>query len=394
MPGVTVVSPSDELETRLLGMYDKKSLAVRRVWSDDWREPRIAVQEICAANPAVVAIAGIETADAEVLVSELDRRHPELGVLVIDSQANSDEIVGLLRSGARDVVTDSSDDGLQNAIDVTLQLAAERRRSLASRIGLERRVVVVTGPKGGAGKTTFSTNLAYGVARRHNGRALLIDLDLQFGDTASTLGIEPKHSLVDAAALASSERSALKVFLEMHTSSLAVLAAPLTLADADQVSTDDIKRVMAALIEEFPFVVVDTAAGIDDAALTAMEFATDIVMVCTPEVPAVRAAKRSLDALDSIGMHAPRRHFVVNRAGSRVGLTTTELEETVGMNTSFEIPSTRSFPIASNEGVPLLQRDPRDRGARPLQEAVDFFAPVPPAEDTGALNRFFRRKEG
>lgn len=392
MSGVTVVSPSTSLETRLLDLYDRKVMAVRRVWSDSWREPRIAVQEICAANPTVVVLEGIEIEDAEVLIAELDRRHPELGVLVIGPNATSDDIVQLLRCGARDVLTDDSDGAIQDAIRTTSRLAEDRRLVMADRTGLERRVVVVAGPKGGAGKTTFASNLAYGVAARHPGRALLIDLDLQFGDAASALGLEPKHSLVDAAALETGERSALKVFLEIHESSLALLAAPTSLNDSDQVQTDDVKRVMAAFIEEFPFVVVDTAAGIDSAALTAMEFATDIVIVTTPEVPAVRAAKRALDALDSIGMLAPRRHFVVNRAGSKVGLSTRELEETVGMEASFEIPSSRSFPIAANEGVPLLMRDARDRAARPIQDAVDLFAPAG-GGDHGVFDRFFRRKD-
>ncbi len=394
MSGITVVSPDATLETMLLELYAEDKTAIRRVWSEDWREPRIAVQEICAADPSVVAIQGIEVADAQVLVAELDRRYPELGVLVVDDEATSNEIVELLRSGARDVINGSDEAKLQGAIDRTIQLARERRAALGVRGGLERRVVVVLGPKGGAGKTTFATNLAYGVAKRHPGRALLIDLDLQFGDSASALGLEPEHSLVEAAGLNSSERSALKVFLTIHESSLALLAAPLSLAHADQVEPIDVKRVLAALIEEYPFVVVDTAAGIDEAALTALEFATDLVLVCTPEVPAVRAAKRVLDAMDSIGMVAPRRHFVVNRAGSKVGLTSNELQETIGMDIDFEIPSTRSFPISANEGVPLLQRDPRDRGSKPLQAAVNSFAPVPPADDSGVLNRILRRKEG
>lgn len=373
MSGVTIVSPDSDLETRLLSLYDK-ALAVRRVFSVDWRELRIAVQEICAANPSVVIISGLEHDDSVLLVKELDRGRPELGVVVI-AEATPDEVVELLRSGARDVLCAPTDAEIGVSIDETLALASDRRASLSSRSGLERRVVVVVGPKGGAGKTTFATNLAYGVAVRHPGSALLVDLDLQFGDSASSLGLEPEHSIIDAAVLASTERSALKVFLTVHESSLALLAAPLKLAQADQVTGDEIKRVLASYIEEFPFVVIDTAAGIDDAALTALEFATDLVLVCTPEVPAVRAAKRLLDAFDSVGLTAPRRHFLANRSGSRVGLTNSELEETLGLSVRFEIPSTRSFPISSNEGIPLLQRDPRDRGSRAMQQAVDFFAP-------------------
>ncbi len=103
MSGVTIVSPDAALEEQVLGIYAEQKMPVRRVWSDDWREPRIAVQEICAANPSVVAIQGTDVADALVLVNELDRRHPELGVLVVSEQASPDDIVELLRSGARDV---------------------------------------------------------------------------------------------------------------------------------------------------------------------------------------------------------------------------------------------------------------------------------------------------
>ena len=87
MSGVTIVSPEAALEEQVLAIYVEQKMPVRRVWSPDWREPRIAVQEICAANPSVVAIHGTDVADALVLVNELDRRHPELGVLVINEEA-------------------------------------------------------------------------------------------------------------------------------------------------------------------------------------------------------------------------------------------------------------------------------------------------------------------
>src|SRR5262249_45661239 len=60
-----------------------------------------------------------------------------------------------------------------------------------------RRVITVFCPKGGAGKTTVSVTLAAALAKHHDQRTLLLDLDLQFGDSAFMLGLEPRQTIYD-----------------------------------------------------------------------------------------------------------------------------------------------------------------------------------------------------
>ena len=60
------------------------------------------------------------------------------------------------------------------------------------------RVILTLCPKGGAGKTTMATNLAIGLARLAPGDVVIVDLDLQFGDVASALGIAPEATFTDA----------------------------------------------------------------------------------------------------------------------------------------------------------------------------------------------------
>ena len=52
-------------------------------------------------------------------------------------------------------------------------------------------------PKGGTGKTVIATNLAAALAKHEGRRTLLLDLDLQFGDAAIMLGIEPEKTIYD-----------------------------------------------------------------------------------------------------------------------------------------------------------------------------------------------------
>ena len=57
--------------------------------------------------------------------------------------------------------------------------------------------MTVFSPKGGTGKTVTATNLGTSLAKHWGKRTLLLDLDLQFGDAAIMLGIEPEKTIYD-----------------------------------------------------------------------------------------------------------------------------------------------------------------------------------------------------
>ncbi len=394
MKSITVVSPEATVENRLLELYEGE-LAIRRVWSTEWREPGVAVMEICAANPNVVVLAGLEVEDAAILSADIDRRDPGIGVLALLDDSSPEDVMRILRAGARDALeADLSNDELRTAVDEILALVADRQRGMQERgSGPPRRVIVMIGPKGGSGKTTMATNLAAGAAQRYPGQVLLIDLDTQFGDVPSALGIQPEHSIADASVIGMNERTALKVFLTTHETGLAVLAAPESFAVASELRDDEIKRTIAALVEEFPMVIIDTAAGFDEAALVALELASDVIFVASPDVPAIRAVKKQLDALDAIGMGAPRRHLLINRADAKVGLSSDEIQETIGLVAEFQIPGSRQFPMSTNEGVPLVVGERRDKAAKPLAHLVDFFAPEPASGAASGIGSWFKRKD-
>ena len=136
-------------------------------------------------------------------------------------------------------------------------------------------------------------------------------------------------------------------------------------------------------------VVVDTAGGLDEHALAAVELSTDLVFVCTMDVSSVRGLRKELDALNAIGLTNARRHFVLNRAESRVGLDQVDIESVVGLKADVAIPSSRAIPISLNQGVTLLESDPRSPAAIELQRLVNRFLdhPEPPV-----VSRRDRRK--
>jgi pilus assembly protein CpaE len=233
-------------------------------------------------------------------------------------------------------------------------------------------VITVVSPKGGSGKTIVSTNLAVGLASRSPGNVVLLDLDLQFGDVSFALGVTPQHTIADAvSALDDLDATTLKVFLTRHPSGLYALCAPDEPAAGDAIPASAITTVIGLIASQFGYVVIDTAAGLGEHTLTALDQSTDLVLLSDMDVPSVRNLRKALDALDMLGMRSPARHFVLNRADSRVGLTKAGIAAAAGTTVDVELPSSRDVPLSLNEGRPLLFDNPRSPVARQLAALVE-----------------------
>ena len=288
---------------------------------------------------------------------------------------DKDNTIPFIARYRKEATGNLDEEQLRAKLQPVLQLARERHnRSDSEEVSHRRRIITVVSPKGGTGKTTVATNLAIGLARQVPKQVLLLDLDLQFGDCASALGLKPEHSLQEAIQATNHERSALKVFLATHVSSLLMLPPPEDLAAADNIDVDDLKKTVTVLAEEFPFVVIDTGAGIDSATLVAMQLATDLLFVTTTDVPSILAVRRQIEALDRIGFVSQRRSLVLNRSNAKVGLSVADVESSIGMEAKFQIPSSRLIPVSTNEGTPAIEKDSGNM-ARKFEEITQYFAP-------------------
>ena len=391
MSGITILSGNPGLEDVFVASFGR-SVPVRRVWSSQWRDPVEVAMDAGAADPELVVFGSDAGFDmTELVIPEIDRLFPAATILCLVVRHDAATSLALFRLGAREVVAEGGNRReFRAAVEPVLELARARhrqRRQAATQV--RRRVITVVSPKGGSGKTTVAVNLAIGLARRAPKQVVLLDFDVQFGDCASALGLRPDYSLVDAANAASYERSALKVFLAGHPSGLALLAPPDDLVAVDDIEQDAVKRTLAAFSEEFPLVVVDTASGVDRFALAAMEQSTDLLVVSSTDVPSIRAVRRQLRVLDEVGYNSQRRTFVLNRANAKVGLSVAEIEAAVGLEASFQIPSTRLIPVSTNESNPVIERSGGGTVANRFDKIADFFAPTP---DDGRSSRRPRRK--
>ncbi|MEX5297861.1 AAA family ATPase [Kocuria sp. CPCC 205292] len=343
--------------------------------------------------PTVVVFGpGMDPHVAMRLAGVFDIQRPEVSlVLVVPSDMSL--AVAALRAGFRDVLDQDADpDGILGVLSRVCDAAESRRRALpqgalggVGSYGVpaeprdDSRVIVVTSPKGGVGKTTIATNLAVGLGAIAPMNTVIVDLDVQFGDVAAALRLAPDHSLTDAVTgPAVDDALVLKTFLTVHPASIYALCTPTNPAEGDLIGAAQITHLLDQLSGQFQYVVVDTAPGMGEHALAALEAATDTVFVTGMDVPGVRGLRKELDLLGELDLVPENVTVVVNAADRSTGLSVQDIEATLRAPVDHVVPRTRMAAYATNRGEPLLQHAPKDKAARQLRALVTSFAPDRP----------------
>ncbi|HEY2940374.1 MAG TPA: AAA family ATPase [Gaiellaceae bacterium] len=230
------------------------------------------------------------------------------------------------------------------------------------------RIVTVFSPKGGTGKTVTATNLGTSLAKHWGKRALLLDLDLQFGDAAIMLGIEPEKTIYDlVTAPGELDSEKLAGYTTRHASGLEVLPAPLRPEDAELVTEAKLARLLEVGRESYDVIVVDTSPFFHGPMLATLDRTDELLLVCGLDVPTLKNVRLSLQTLELLSFPSDRIRLVLNRANSRVGMKPKEVEAALERKIAFEVPSDRIVPLAVNRGNPAVLSDAKAEFSRAVR---------------------------
>ncbi len=239
------------------------------------------------------------------------------------------------------------------------------------------RVIAIMAGKGGSGKTVTATNLAIAIGLRGDPeRVAIVDADLQFGDVALLLQIDPVRTLDDVVdQIDQMSDEGLEATMLRHESGIRVLPAPLIPTRAGEIDAKSVVAVVERLRSLFDTVIVDTGSVFDDGLVMLLEHADQVITVVDMDLPSVKNAKVVLDSLRQLAFDMDRIRLVVNRANSKARLDIVELERSLGLRVGGEIPSDRLVPQSVNEGIPVLALSPRSKVARAFHALAESLEP-------------------
>jgi pilus assembly protein CpaE len=243
------------------------------------------------------------------------------------------------------------------------------------------RIVTVFSPKGGTGKTVTSTNLAAAFAKFEGKRTLLLDLDLQFGDAAIMLGLEPEKTIYDlVVAPGELDSEKLAGYTTRHPSGLDILPAPVRPEDAELVTESKLSRLLEVARESYDVIVVDTSPFFHGPMLATLDRTDELLLVCGLDVPTLKNVRLALQTLELLAFPQNRIRVVLNRANSKVGMKRGEVEGALAVKIRFEVPSDRAVPIAVNRGNPAVLAESGADFSKAIREMAKGLQPAEAAK--------------
>ncbi|AMW12597.1 septum formation initiator [Streptomyces qaidamensis] len=279
---------------------------------------RLAAESVDELPEVVVVHERIGPVPALELIREVALRFPAVGVILVTSDASPGLFQAAMDYGARGLVAlPLSYEELASRVQAVAQWSVGVRRHLGAGgdvfTGVGGTVVTVSGAKGGAGTTLTAIQLA--LAAQASGRSTaLVDMDLQTGDIASYLDVQFRRSVVDLAAITDISPRVLADAVFRHETGLALLLAPAEGERGEDVTDRAARQIVSALRSRYEVVVIDCGAQLGGAGAAAVEMADRALLITTPDVVAVRGAKRAVRMWDRLQIRkAEETTVVVNR---------------------------------------------------------------------------------
>ena len=281
------------------------------------------------------------------------REHTRAPVILLASGGSSGLLEQALDADVADVLL--LPQLVENIVFAIRKATHGTRRHHEAGSGRHGKIVTVFSPKGGTGKTVTATNLAAACAKFEGRKTLLLDLDLQFGDAAIMLGVEPEKTIYDLV-VAPGELDAEKLagYTTKHACGLEVLPAPLRPEDAELVTEAKLGRLLEVAREAFDVIVVDTSPFFHGPMLATLDRTDELLLLCSLDVPTLKNLRLALQTLDLLSFPKQRVRIVLNRSNSKVGMKPNEVEGALGMKVRFEVPSDRAVPLSVNRGNPVV----------------------------------------
>jgi pilus assembly protein CpaE len=265
---------------------------------------------------------------------------------------------------------------LTHNVVFAIRKAAHVRRQTQAAAGRTGKVMTVFSPKGGTGKTTVATNLAAALAKREGRRTLLLDLDLQFGDAAIVLGLEPEKTIYDlVTAPGELDSEKLAGYVTKHPSGIDVLAAPLRPEDAELVTEGKVTSLLEVARGSYEAIVVDTSPFFHGPMLATLDRTDELLVLCGLDVPTLKNVRLAMQTLELLSFPTSRMRYIMNRANTNVGLKTREVEAALKVKVAHELPSDGTIPLTVNRGNPAVLAEPRCEFSRAIGQIAKQIAP-------------------
>jgi pilus assembly protein CpaE len=268
---------------------------------------------------------------------------------------SSEQLLAAMRSGVSEYLPKPvQPEDLRGA---AVRATQKVRKSGATTERQPGRILSFFSPKGGGGSTTLATNLAIVMHRTTGRKILVVDLDLEMGETALVLGVQPRFNFVDFVEnFRRMDAGLLASYIERHDSGVHLLSAPFQPEKAEAVTADQIRRILGFLRQHYDYVIVDTPRSFAPTTLAVFEQADLVFIVSNVDLPSLRNIQRGFPLLKRVLARGEEQiRLILNRYDPNDAISAPDVERSLGLKVFYKISNDYDAVMGSvNSGKPIV----------------------------------------
>ncbi|MFB6182764.1 MAG: cell division ATPase MinD [Candidatus Nanohaloarchaea archaeon] len=215
------------------------------------------------------------------------------------------------------------------------------------------RLICVSSGKGGVGKTTVTANIGAALTQ-FGADTVVLDANLTNPNLGFHIGIPLYPTTLHDVLKGDSH---ITEAMYIHDSGLRVVPAGLSVEDLQDTTPDNLSDVLLDTVGEPDFVLVDSAAGLGNESINAIEASDEVIVVTNPNLPAVTDALKTVNIAEDSGTEV--LGVVLNMVkGHESELEKEEVESMIGYPVMMEVPHHEKVEEALSLKKPLVHHDP------------------------------------
>jgi pilus assembly protein CpaE len=240
------------------------------------------------------------------------------------------------------------------------------------------RTLAFVGAKGGCGSSTLAHNVGYQLSEATQSNTVIVDYDLAFGTAGLDFNQDPFQGISDA--LSKPDRLD-PTLLDRMTARcgerLSLFAAPASLDDDYDISSDAYEEVTQKIRATAPYVVLDLPHLWSGWMRRTLMTVDDVIVTATPDLASLRNAKNLVDLIRKARPNDNPPQLILNQVGApgRPEIPVKEFAKALQMEPALVLPfDPKLFGRAANNGQMIFEVNAKAKASEGLSQFTQLLS--------------------